>query len=61
MLLNEKMAVSYVTNGQRVPEDLHWASNQTLLRSLIDSQEDFNKELNINELVTSLSGSDVYA
>lgn len=61
MLLNEKVAVSYVTNGQRVPEDLHWASNQTLLRSLIDSQEDFNKELNINELVTSLSGSDVYA
>ncbi len=61
LLINNKLPLAYITNGQRVPEDLQIASNQTVLEHLISSQDTLNNDINLNELIASLSGSNVYA
>ena len=61
LLLNNKIPLAYLSNGQRVPEDLQQANNQTVIQYLISSQEHLNGDINLNELMANLSGSDVYA
>lgn len=60
LLINHRLSLAYLTDGQRVPEDLQFASNQIILQNLINKHEVLAQDINLNQLVPSLSGSDVY-
>ena len=61
LLLTNKIPLAYLSYGQRVPEDIQVASSQSVIQYLISSQEQSNHDVNLNELMANLSGSDVYA
>lgn len=61
LLTQNKMPLAYFSNGQRVPEDLQLANTESVIQNLISSQEHLDQEINLNELMANLSGSDVYA
>ena len=61
LLMKNKLPLAYLSNGQRVPEDLQLASSQSIVQYLISSQDHLNQDINLNELMASLSGSEVYA
>lgn len=61
MLAEKKIPLTYLTHGQRVPEDIEVASANSILKRLIDSQDPANKESDVNELIVRLSGRGAYA
>lgn len=61
LLTKNKLPLAYFSNGQRVPEDLQLATTETIVSHLISSQSYLDQNINLNEVMANLSGSDAYA
>lgn len=60
LLIKSKLALSYISTGQRVPEDLVIATKQTVLKELVNAQELNVNKVNSKKIIPGLSRSNAY-